>query len=200
MGLSLMLVFVLYLISYEVSFDKTALVLTFGRADKKNVINVDGEQAGLYFKWPWPAQKVLLFDRRLMTFDDRLEQQETSDKQVIVAKAFTVWRISDPLDFYRSLKNTGNAEKFLVERLRSARSELGNFSFDELTNADPKKLRIAEAENAILKHIRKDIGKQRLGVEIRSVGISRIILPQQITSAVFARMRQTRRRLAQSAR
>ena len=27
-----------------------------------------------------------------MTFDDRLEQQETSDKQVIVAKAFTVWR------------------------------------------------------------------------------------------------------------
>ncbi len=200
MGLALLLVFILYMISYEVSFNKSAIVLTFGRASEKDVINLDGTQAGLYFKWPWPIQKVLLFDRRLMTFDDRLEQQETSDKQVIVAKAFTVWRISDPLDFYRSLKSTTNAEKFLIERLRSARSELGNFSFDELTNADPQKLQIAQAEQAILNHIRKDIGKQRLGVEIRTVGISRIILPQQITSAVFARMRQTRRRLAQSAR
>ncbi len=200
MGLALLLVFILYMISFEVSFDRSALVLTFGRAEKDGVINLDGKQAGLYFKWPWPIQKAVLFDRRLMTFEDRLEQQETRDKQVVIAKAFAVWRISNPLDFYRSLKDSANAEKFLIERLRSARSELGNFAFEELTNADPGKLKIAKAENAILKHIRNDLSKQKLGVEICSIGISRIILPEQITSSVFARMRQTRQRLAQSAR
>lgn len=110
-------------------------------------------------------------------FEDRLEQQETRDKQVIIAKAYTVWKITSPLDFYRSLRDTTNAERFLKERLRSARAELSAFSFDELVNTNPAGIRIDAAENAILEHMRGDLKKQRLGVEIVSVGISRIILP-----------------------
>lgn len=200
MGLLLLAVFVLYMISFQVNFDQSAIVLTFGKASERQVINADGNGAGLYFKWPWPVQKIVMFDRRLMLFDDRLEQQETKDKQVVIVRAYAVWKIDAPLDFYRSLRDAPGAEKFLKERLRTARSELGNFTFDDLTNVNPEKLKIAAAEEAILTHMKNDLKEQRLGLQVMSVGISRIILPKQITSSVFARMRQTRQRLAQNAR
>ena len=41
-GLALLLVFILYMISYEVSFNKSAIVLTFGRASEKDVITSTG--------------------------------------------------------------------------------------------------------------------------------------------------------------
>jgi modulator of FtsH protease HflC len=199
-GLSLIIVFFFYMVSFQVNFDQSAILTTFGKASSENVINSDGNDAGLHFKWPWPVQKVIRFDRRLLILNDRLEQQETKDKQVVILKTYATWKINEPLNFYRSLKNIKGGKRFLKERLRSARSEIGNFTFDDLTNVDPRKLKITEAETAILKRMESDLKQQKCGIQIMSVGISRIILPEQITSSVFARMRRTRLRIAQSAR
>jgi membrane protease subunit HflC len=199
-GIVLIAIFVLYMISFQVNFDESAIITTFGKASKKDVINAQGNDAGLHFKWPWPIQKVKKFDRRLLVLDDRLEQQETKDKQVVILKTYAAWKIVEPLNFYRSLKNIKGGERFLRERLRSARSEIGNFTFDDLTNVDPEKLKIVNAENAILKRMRSDLLNLNCGIAIESLGISRIILPEQITSSVFSRMKRTRQRLAQNAR
>lgn len=199
-GLSLVIVFILYMITFQVNFNKTVIVTTFGKASYENVINADGKHSGLYFKWPWPIQKIIKFDRRMFVLNDRLEEQETKDKQVVILKTYTVWHITNPLDFYRSLRSVAGGERFLNERLRSARSEISNFTFDDLVNVNPQKLKIADAEKAILRKIKDEIKDQKYGLTIESVGISRIILPEQITQSVFTRMRRTRLRIAQRAR
>ena len=196
----LLLFFVGMLFTHRVNFDEVALVTTFGRATESSVVNADGSQAGLHLKWPWPIQTVIRMDRRLFILEDRLEQQETKDRQVIIAKAFAVWRIADPLPFYRVFRSTEKAEAFLRERLRATKAEISRFTFDELTNADPEKLKLDEIQQALLSRIHGELAAHDCGIDVVNVGISRILLPERITKSVFSRMRQTRQRFAQNAR
>lgn len=201
LGVVIVAVLGLYAIAFQVRFDQSALVLTFGKADSSAIINAgDKDEAGLHWKWPWPIQEVRYFDKRLRPLDDLLEQQETKDNQVVVLKTYLTWQITDPLAYYRTLHSDNGAEQFLKDRMRTARAEIGNFSFDELTNEDPARLRLPEAEKAILNRLRNDLAGQGYGIKVASMGVKRILLPEQITEAVFRQMRQARQRLAQNAR
>jgi len=200
LGVVLLAVFAAHLVTYTVSYDETVVVTTFGRATAASVRNADGAGAGLYLRWPWPIQSVIRFDRRLAVLEDRLEQQETSDKQVVILKAYLTWRVADPLTFYRMFRNADRASAFLLERLRSSKAELGAFAFDDLTNPDPSKVRLGEVGEAILARLRHELEAHESGIEIHTAGIHRLLLPENITKAVFARMKQTRQRFAQNAR
>lgn len=200
-GAVLGIALLLYSVTFQVRFDESALVLTFGKAGPSDAINAGKtDEAGLHWKWPWPIQNVLFFDKRLRPLEDRLEQQETKDKQVVILKTYISWRVTDPLAYRRTLQADAGAERFLRDRMRTARAEIGGFSFDELTNDDPARLRLPEAEAAILRRLRDDLAGKGYGIEVDAMGIKRILLPEQITAAVFRQMRQTRQRLAQNAR
>lgn len=185
--------------TWRLRFDECAVVTTFGRADEGTVVRGDDDGAGIRLKWPWPVQDVRRFDARLRTTDDQLEQQETADRQVVILRAWVAWRISDPLDFLRAVRTEDRAERLLRDRLRSARTEASRFTLAELAGTTGPG-RLAEAEDAILQRIRADLAPQRTGIEVLHAGIRRLVLPQEITAAVFERMRQTRRRMAQAAR
>ena len=200
LGILIMCVLLIYMVTYQVRFDQVAVLTTFGRASKGSVKNADGKSAGLYMKWPWPIQQVRKYDARMQVLEDRLEQQETKDKQVVILNTYVAWRIAQPLDFYRSMRNEQNAQRYLLDRLRTARAEIGNYSFDELTNIVPAKLRLAEVEQAILRRMHRDLSEQSYGVEVETVGVKRIILPEDVAEKVFERMGLTRQRLAQNAR
>lgn len=200
LGVVLFAFFCGMLFTFRVNFDEVALVTTFGRATHKSVVNTDGNQAGLHLKWPWPIQSVFRMDRRFFVLEDRLEQQETKDRNVVIAKAFAVWRIQDPLQFYRMFRSNEDAEAFLQERLRATKAEISRFTFDDLTNADPEKLKLDEIQQALLKRMRTDLAGHTCGIDVVNLGISRILLPERITRSVFSRMKQTRQRFAQNAR
>jgi len=119
---------------------------------------------------------------------------------VVIAKAFAVWRIQDPLQFYRMFRSNEDAEAFLQERLRATKAEISRFTFDDLTNADPEKLKLDEIQQALLKRMRTDLAGHTCGIDVVNLGISRILLPERITRSVFSRMKQTRQRFAQNAR
>ncbi|BBO86112.1 protein HflC [Desulfosarcina ovata subsp. sediminis] len=200
LGMVLLAFFLGMLFTYQVNFDEVVLVTTFGRATQQSVINQNGDQAGLHLKWPWPIQTVYRMDRRDFVLEDRLEQQETKDRQVVIAKAFAVWRIDDPLQFHRMFRSNAEAEDFLKERLRATKAEISRFTFDELTNADPQKLRLDEVQQALFARMRSDLAEHTCGIEVVNMDISRILLPERITRSVFSRMKQTRQRFAQNAR
>lgn len=199
-GLMLFIFFSGMLFSYQLNFDEIGLVTTFGRATDKSVVNLNGTQAGLHLKWPWPIQEVFRMDRRLFVLEDRLEQQETKDRHVVIAKAFTLWRIDDPLRFYRMFRSDEEAENFLQERMRATKAEISRFTFDDLTNADPAKLQLDAVQEALLNRMRSDLAEHACGIDVVEMGISRILLPERITRSVFLRMKQTRQRFAQNAR
>ncbi|WP_419661142.1 HflC: predicted membranecomplex HflKC protein C [Desulfosarcina variabilis str. Montpellier] len=200
MAAGLLLFFTGMLFTYQVNFDEVVVVTTFGRATDRSVVNRSGNQAGLHLKWPWPIQQVIRMDRRLFILEDQLEQQETRDRHVVIAKTFAIWRIEDPLQFHRTFGSRMEAEALVKDRLRATKAEISRFTFDDLTNADPAKLKLDQIENALLGRMRSDLSDHPCGIALVDMGISRILLPERITRSVFLRMKQTRQRFAQNAR
>jgi len=204
-----LIVLALNMITYQVRFNEVAVVTTQGRASEDSIIRGDDESAGLlgnlHFKLPPPFQTVVWYDTRLQVIESRLEEQQTLDKHDIVASVFVTWRVGNPLDFYKTLRTPKEAEKVVRDQLRDAKSILGTYDFADLTNTDPTKLKLAEAEKSIADQLRARMasgaaGGSSYGIEIESVGIRQIVLPEPVTSKVFEKMKATRNRLASSAR
>ena len=57
-GAVLVLIFALLLFVFQVRQSETAVVATFGKPVATYT------NAGAYFKWPWPVQKVYKYDQR----------------------------------------------------------------------------------------------------------------------------------------
>ena len=67
-GLLLILIFGFLLFSFQVRTTEVAVVTTFGKPTRPIT------EPNLYFKWPWPIQKVWTFDQRVQNFEDRLTE------------------------------------------------------------------------------------------------------------------------------
>jgi membrane protease subunit HflC len=199
---------VLTMVTYQVRFDEAVVVTTFGRAGEDSVHRGDAETSGvlgnLHLRWPWPIQKVRSYDMRVHVLEDQLEEQQTRDKHGVVLSTFVAWRIARPLEFHRALVTVEEAQVQLRSLLRDARAVIGSYTFAELTSSDPEELKLTRVEHDLQQQL--DATLQRLategqgwGLEIQTVGIQRLILPEAVTEKVFERMRATRERLAQRA-
>lgn len=202
--------FVVYIFSYTVKFTEVAVVSTFGSVDEQSTI----EEPGLKFKWPAPIQSVTVYDRRNHVYTSQPESQQMADERNVVLTAFLTWRVSDPLSFYRSYRKASSsdaelqyreAEGELASRLRSALSEVSQYSLDDLLTTEAERSRLAELEEDIRANINGEGSDassriESTGVEVTSVGISKIELPSENTQAVFERMNQSRQKLVNQAR
>jgi membrane protease subunit HflC len=206
LGLLLAAVFLFYLLTFQVDFNEAAVVVTLGRVGDRSVVRGDSAEAGffgnLYPKWPAPIDRVQKYDLRVQLVEDSLEQVQLADNRVATVNTYVAWRIENPLDFYRSLRTPEAAQTQLRERLRAARAAISQYTFDDLTNPDPAKLKLDDAAAKIQEALAADLKKQgqSYGVKIESVGIKRIVLPDQVAQKVFEQMKETRRALAQGAR
>jgi len=90
-----------------------------------SVINANPaeSEAGLHWKWFQPVQQVRYYDARELTLVDTPEELLTADKKSVVLNAFLVWRINDPLAFFKSVKTIEEASRQLRDRLRGATAE-----------------------------------------------------------------------------
>jgi len=207
LGLLLAAMLIFYMITYQVAFNEAVVVTTFGKAsgDTDSAVHRGDEaDAGplgnLHMRWPYPVQKLHRYDLRVQVLEDRLEEQNTLGGESIAASVFVAWKISDPLAFFRSVGTADKAEQQMRTKLRDARSVLGEYTFDELTNTDPDSLKLDEVESRIKDQLVAQLTSQNYGVEIESVGIRRLELPQSVTEQVFNHMRETRNTLASTAR
>jgi membrane protease subunit HflC len=205
--------FVLFMVTFSVRFTEAAVVTTFGKATEAAVKNRDGDEAGLYFKWPYPVQSVTKYDRRVRILESRSETQLTADDRPIIVEAFLTWRVTDPLVFYQRFSNAGPeardhyaaAQRSMDALLRGAMAEVSRFRMSELFATSGESSRLPELESTVLERLqRSDAGEDgRLsdyGVEIGMVGIRRIVLPEETTKDVYERMKATRDKLAAEAR
>lgn len=196
---------VMYMITYTVRFTETAVVTTFGSAGERSIKT----EPGLYWKLPYPIQTVTKYDKRVRLIQARSETQQTADNLQIVVEGFMIYRVSDPLQFYRSFSNAGDraidhvrkAENdVLRDLLRSALGETSRYSVENLFSADRGASRLPELEGQIEEILRTGgEGGQALasyGIAVDSVGVDRIVLPQETNRAVIERMGAVRDRLA----
>lgn len=139
-GLALLLAIpVARLFLYTVSEQEMAVLLQFGRPVASRTT------PGLYFKLPF-IQEELRLPKTLQVWHgtrdvDRLVDVPTADGKKIEATVWAVWRITDPVQFVRTLRTVPNAEARVKEFVRStARDTITTNNLAELVRSTNRQM------------------------------------------------------------
>tara|TARA_B100001123_G_scaffold445922_1_gene598791 strand:- start:1871 stop:2752 length:882 start_codon:yes stop_codon:yes gene_type:complete len=172
---------------YTVHQTEQALVLQFG--DPRRVIT----DPGLHLKWPF-VENVEKLDRRILGFDAVPEEIIAVDQKRLVVDAFVRYRIVDPLQFYKAVREQRTAEERLRTLLSSnLRRVLGSVPLTNLLTGE---------RASLMGDIRDLVNEQagELGIEAIDVRIKRADLPEANNQAIYARMNTEREREAREFR
>jgi membrane protease subunit HflC len=180
---------------YQVRYDQVAVRTTFDKADEGSVVSTPG----LKWRLPWPVNKVTHYSTRLQLLDDKIEELQTADGKSVIVRTYLTWRIKNPLEFYVTLKDPAEASRQLSSRLREIRGIISRYRLDELVNLDRDKLKLATIEEEARQALAESLVQSGYGLEVETVGISKIVLPEATTEKIFETMIKTRERLAENA-
>lgn len=163
------------------------LVLQFG--EPKRVV----QDSGLNFKIPL-IQNVVRYDKRILEYDLPIEEVIAVDKKRMLIDSFTRFKITDPLEFYKTVGSESNVRNRLNSNvISSLRRVVGTVTLDEL---------LSEERSDIMKRIRDEVNSEasRFGIEIVDVRIRRADLPEANSEAIYERMMSERVREAKEFR
>ncbi len=178
-GLGLLLLSLLNSSWFLVLQTEQAIVFQF-----RDVVRVI-DQPGLHFKIPF-IQDVETFEKRVLAVDAPSEEIMMEEQKPLEVDAFARYHITDPVLFYKRLRNEDIANSRLGSILNaSLRSVFGTIKMADVLSAkrDDVMIEIRDEVNAQVKD---------LGIEVVDVRIKRTDLPQKTSAAVFARMSSQR--------
>lgn len=183
-------VFVLILASqslYIVQQPEQAIVLQFG--DPIRLV----QEPGLKVKVPF-IQNVIFYDKRLLNLEPPDQEVVLKDKKRLDVDTFSRYRITEPLIFFKTVRNEFQAQNRLKEIVNSsARNVLATFTLKEL---------LSEKRTEIMRKISQAVKNDaaQIGVEVADVRIRRADLPIQVSQAINERMKTERIREAKGYR
>lgn len=144
-------------------------------------------EAGLHFKLPF-IQNVTYLERRLLSTDALSQEYLTADKKRAVVDHVTRWRITNPLQFFVTVRTELGARARLDDIVFSElRRELAVHNLENV---------IAEQREVIMESVATSARQQAVsfGIEIVDVRIKRADLPPAVQESVFKRMEAERKR------
>lgn len=179
---------------YVTSSDKKA-VLDFIKSDKQFADVVVSDSRGIQFKIPI-LDRIDRYDNRLLTYDTNPCDIITGDKKKLVVDNFAQWRITNPLLFKITMKNTTNAHVRIDDILYSkVREKLS------LTDADTL-VGDKTANEKLFEDIRvasnKDLASS--GIEIYDIRVKHIMLPAENMQNIYNKMISEREQMAKKYR
>lgn len=171
-----------------------ALIVRFG--EPVRVINAGpGAGPGLHLKTPF-LDNVVQFDKRNLILEAEQEEIIAANNERLVVDAYVRYRISDPLQYFRTLRNQANAEARLEPLANSSLRQI-------LGGADSQDI-VSSQRAALMTRIRNDVAKRatdsRLGVQVIDVRIKRADLPTENQENVFRRMQTAQQQQAAETR
>lgn len=183
----LLVLFVAFVISrqalFQVNETEQVIITQFGEY-KRTV-----QEPGLATKLPF-VQTVNRFDRRILSSDAPKAEYLTQDKKRLVADPVTRWRIADPLQFFKTVRDESGARARLDDLVFSElRREVASHEFDVV---------IGTKREIIMDNVAKTAREKakEFGIEVVDVRIKRADLPQEVQMSVFQRMQAEREREA----
>ena len=209
--------FVLLLIAldglYVVDETEQVIITQFGEPVGEPVTT-----PGLKFKTPM-VQKAKYFDKRFLEWDGDRNQLPTRDKRFIFVDTYARWRITDPLQFFKRLRDERSAQSRLddildgetrntiarhdlIEVVRTSNREFTitqEFGVDQLDESNET----IEFGRAVLAAEVLAAAAERvsdLGIEVLDFRFKRINYVPGVRSEVFARMISERQRIAEKFR
>ncbi|MCH2205590.1 MAG: hypothetical protein MK132_06955 [Lentisphaerales bacterium] len=189
-SLTLLLV-VTVMCTFQMKVGEMAIVTTFG--DAKEL-----KQPGLYFRWPWPVQKLVRLDARKQLFEGREREILTNDNINIILKLVVAWSIDKEksLDFYKSLGQNARAAEDRLETLVSStpQSVIRNYELKDFFNSEGGS-KIQQIENELTAAL-NEVTYGKYGIVIHKAALTKISLHEKNSESVLAKMQEEQSRIA----
>lgn len=192
-GLVIIAAVVISLMLFQVDTTEYAIVTQFGQPVQAITA------PGLYFKWPDPIQSVLRLDRRTQIYNLPQIELLTGDKKNILVEAYTTWQISDPILFFKSLRDPANADTRLADILASELGgALGQYDLTDLVTTEAETMQLP----AMMAQVTEQVGQRvaDYGLSVSDVRLKLLNFPEANRQSVFQRMQAERERIARQLR
>ena len=174
-------------------------------------------EAGLKFKLPF-IQKVNVLEKRVLAWDGVSSQMATRDKTYIQVDTFARWKISEPLVYFKSLRDertaltrlddilgseTRNAvaKHDLIEVVRSTKDRkpaTTDLQIDKETGFDLINVGRLAIEKIVTESARVKLGK--LGINLLDLRFKRINYNRDVAPDIYLRMISERQQIAEGFR
>lgn len=175
---------------YTVNEDEYANVIRFS----KTVDTVS--EAGIYVKAPF-IDTVKKFPKKVLLYDMKPSEVLTADSKAMTVDNYVMWKITDPLTFYKTLGTKAEAETRIDMLTYSAiKTEMGKSLRDDIINQDDMSRELFNRN--ILSAATQATGDY--GIEIIDIKIKKLDLPADNEEAVYRRMISERGKIAEQYR
>ncbi|MEP6967539.1 MAG: protease modulator HflC [Pseudomonadota bacterium] len=164
--------------------DQRRQVVVVNLGEPVRLINPPGAyDPGLKVKIPF-VESLVVLDKRNQVIEAQKEEVISADQQRLVVDAFVRYRIANPLQYYRTLRN----ETIAADRLEP----LINSSLRQVLGAATANEIISQKRDALMGQalavVRARAARSRLGIEVVDLRIKRADLPAANQQAVYKRM------------
>ena len=194
---------------YVVDITEQVIILRFGQ-----VVNTR-TSPGLNVKAPF-VDTVVRLDKRILRIDAPPVSMPDQDKENLVVDIYARYRITDPVQFRKTLQSESTARSRLGDIVTStlrdrvaqqdrediigARpllDESGVTVVDEegLPQVEPQETR-TKILTSVLNEVRNITVRDQFGIEMIDVRIKRADFPEAVTNSIYTRMRAERNRIA----
>jgi membrane protease subunit HflC len=192
---ALMLAFAVWAIIaafFTVDVTEYGLVTRFGR-----VVRVV-EEPGLHVTAPF--DRIVRLEKRVLFLRPARSEYLTTDKKNIVVESLATWRIADPERFLATLATRAAAEERLSDIvLAEIGAVMGRYPASALVSTDPAESRYRAMLSEIGRAV-ADFARPAYGIDVVSVDLRRLSLPEQNREHVFDRMTAERAKIAKENR
>ena len=173
---------------FTVREDQYAVLFRLGEIQRTDF------KPGLHFKMPL-VNNIVKFDRRILSLNTQPERFLTSEKKDVLVDFVVKWRISNVEGYYTATRG---------DELRAQQS-LGQIVKDRMRDEFNKRTLqqvVADQRDEMMANLKtaSNTSAAALGIVVVDVRIKRIDLPEQVTDAVFQRMRSERAQVANALR
>jgi membrane protease subunit HflC len=186
------IILLLYMCTFQVRFTGIAIKKTWGKPAPAAVT-----EPGLKFKWPYPIQSVVVYDKRIRILEDRTEETRTVDAKNLLLTTFTLWRINDAAKFHTNFPAgvEDGERKLRTTVVNSKQAVTGKHEFVEFVSTDPADRKIRDIEREMERAIARD-AIEEYGIEVVGFGIKKLALPESVTVAIFESMKTNEQKKA----
>lgn len=169
--------------AFVIKENQYGLIREFGKIERV----ISGP--GLYFKVPFIQEKDTV-TKELLLYDIAKSDVITQDKKSMIVDSFVLWRVIDPKVFAQTLNTSEqNAEgRINVAVYNSIKNVISSMTQSDIIDARGQKL-----TNLIMENV---VGINQYGIEITTVEIKLLDLPEDNKNAVFERMISERENIA----
>ncbi len=194
---------------YVVDVTEQVIILRFGEVVDTRT------QPGLNVKAPF-VDTVVRLDRRILRIDAPPVSMPDTNKQNLVIDIYARYRITDPVQFRKTLQSENNARSRLGDIVTSTlRDRVAQREREAIIGAEPLRdengapvvdeegVPLVEARetrteilNEVLAEVRNITVRDQFGIEMIDVRIKRADFPEAVTQSIFTRMRAERNRIA----